>query len=235
MRILHVVRGLANSSGTTHIVGPLAEAQARQGHLVRVLFVEKPGSRPVTPHPSLVVSLECPMTVPTEHAGWSLPFARAFRGAVRDSDVVHIHAIWNFPTWWAMREAYRAAVPYVVAPQGSLETWALDRSRHLKALYGRLVEGPYFNRALAMQALTEVEAEQCRRFGIKAPIRVLPNGVDFEAVDHHREARDLRRQLGLPETSVVFLFLGRVFRRRGSASSFGRSSGCSRAEPTPRS
>ena len=122
MRILHVVRGLANSSGTTQIVGPLAEAQARQGHLVRVLFVEKPGSRPVTPHPSLVVSLECPMTVPTEHAGWSLPFARAFRGAVRDSDVVHIHAIWNFPTWWAMRRCTEPPCPTSSRPK--------VRSRH---------------------------------------------------------------------------------------------------------
>jgi glycosyltransferase involved in cell wall biosynthesis len=77
------------------------------------------------------------------------------------------------------------------------------------------VERPYFDRALAMQALTEVEADQCRRFGIKAPVRVLPNGVDLAAVDHRREPRDLRRQLGLPETSVVFLFLGRVFPKKG--------------------
>jgi len=215
LRILHVIRGLANSSGTTHIVGPLSEAQARLGHTVRVFFVDKPGRAPVVPDPTLVESTGFPMTVSTRQAGWSRSFARALPRAVREANVVHVHAIWNFPTWWTMREALRAGVPYVVAPQGSLEDWALRRSRCLKSLYARIIERPYFDRALAMQALTETEAEQCRRFGIKAPVMVLPNGVDLAAIDRSRRERDLRAELSLPRTSVLFLFLGRVFPKKG--------------------
>ncbi len=215
MQILHVIRGLTNSSGTTHIVGPLAEAQARLGHTVRLFFVDKAGHRPVVPDPTLVEARGFPMTVPTEHAGWSRPFAQALPGALREADVVHIHAIWNFPTWWAMRAASRAGIPYVVAPQGSLEDWALNRSRRLKAIYAKTIERPYFNRALAMQALTETEAAQCRRFGITAPVAVLPNGVDLALIDRARQPRDLRREFSLPANSVVFLFLGRVFPKKG--------------------
>ena len=98
-----------------------------------------------------------------------------------------MHAIWNFPTWWTMREAHRAKVPYVVAPQGSLEGWALGRSRYAKALYAALAEKPYFDRAASMQALTETEAGQCRQFGIQAPIEILPNGVDLAGVDRASE------------------------------------------------
>lgn len=214
MRILHVIRGLANSSGTTHIVGPLAEAQARQNHSVKVLFVEKTREPAVVPDPSLVESQGFPMTVPSER-GWSRPFARAFRSAVRHTDVVHVHAIWNFPTWYAMREAHRAGVPYVVAPQGSLEEWALNRGKHLKALYASMAEKPYFDRAAAMQALTPAEASQCRRFGIKAPVTILPNGVDLASVDRRTETADLRAQLSLPPDTVLFLFLGRVFPKKG--------------------
>jgi glycosyltransferase involved in cell wall biosynthesis len=215
LNILHVIRGLANSSGTTHIVGPLAEAQARQGHSVKVLFVDKPGCPPIVPDPSLVESQGFPMTVPTEHVGWSWPFARALPSAVRDADVVHIHAIWNFPTWWAMREARRAGVPYFVAPQGSLEDWALGRSRRLKALYASVAEKPYFDRAAAMQALTATEAAQCRKFGIKAPVTILPNGVDLATVDRQLQRPDLRMELSLPADSVLFLFIGRLFPKKG--------------------
>ncbi len=214
MRILHVIRGLANSSGTTHIVGPLAEAQARQNHSVKVLFVEKTKEPAVIPDPSLVESHEFPMTVPSER-GWSRPFARAFQRVVRHTDVVHVHAIWNFPTWYAMREAHRAGVPYVVAPQGSLEEWALKRGKHLKALYASVAEKPYFDRAAAMQALTPAEASQCRRFGIKAPVMILPNGVDLTRLDRKTEKADLRAELSLPSNAILFLFLGRVFPKKG--------------------
>jgi glycosyltransferase involved in cell wall biosynthesis len=155
------------------------------------------------------------MTVASEHVGWSRPFARAFRSAVRNTDMVHVHAIWNFPSWCAMREAYRVGVPYVVAPQGSLEDWALGRSRLLKALYASVAEKPYFDRARAMQALTAIEAAQCRRFGIKAPVTILPNGVDLATVDRQPPRPDLRMELSLPVDSVLFLFLGRLFPKKG--------------------
>jgi glycosyltransferase involved in cell wall biosynthesis len=215
VRILHVVRGLANSSGTTHIVGPLAEAQARQGHCVRVFYVDKPGQPPVLPDPALVRSSGFPMTVRSTHFGWSIPFAKAIRRAVLDTDVVHIHAIWNFPTWCAMRAAHRAGVPYVVAPQGSLEAWALNRHRLHKEIYATLTEQRYFNTASAMQALTATEAEQCRQFGITAPARILPNGVDLGVVDRQARAVNVRTQLGLPADSVLVLFLGRLFPKKG--------------------
>jgi glycosyltransferase involved in cell wall biosynthesis len=65
-----------------------------------------------------------------------------------------------------------------------------------------------------MQALTETEAEQCRAFGIRAPVRVLPNGVDIEAIDRAPRAA-LRAELSLPAHSVLFLFLGRLFPKKG--------------------
>jgi glycosyltransferase involved in cell wall biosynthesis len=154
------------------------------------------------------------MTVPTEHVGWSRAFASAVTSAVRHADAVHVHAIWNFPTLWAMRSAHRAGVPYAVAPQGSLETWALGRSHRLKAMYAAVAEKPYFDRAAWMQALTETEAAQCRAFGIKAPIRILPNGVDAEAIDACAEV-PLRHELGVPADAVILLFLGRLFPKKG--------------------
>lgn len=215
VRILHVIRGLANSSGTTHVVGPLAEAQAQLGHEVEVLFVSKPGEPSVVPDPGLVRSRECPMTVRSRQYGWSRSFARAMREAVRRVDVVHIHAIWNYPTWCAMREAHRAGIPYVVAPQGSLEDWALGRRRRVKRLYSAIAEKPYFDRAAAIQALTCAEARQCQQFGIRAPARILPNGVDRSVLSDTILPAGLRAELGLPAHALLYLFVGRLFPKKG--------------------
>ena len=225
MNILHVIRGLANSSGTTHIVGPLAEAQARLGQQVSVYFVEKAGEAAVVPDPALVESRCFPMTIRSRHYGWSRPLRAALRQQIDSFDVVHIHAIWNYATWSAMRQACRARVPYLVAPQGSLEDWALGRSRYPKRLYAALFEKRLFDRAAGMQALTAAEAEQCQAYGIKAPAMILANGVDLQRIDASGEAADLRAELGLPQDERLLLFLGRLFPKKGLdilAEGFGR-------------
>lgn len=213
MKILHVIRGLANSSGTTHIVVPLSEEQARQGCQVSVFHVRKGDEPPVEPDPALVESRCFPASLPLANPGVSLGFARAIDRRIREFDVVHIHAVWNFPTWWAMRAAHRAGVPYMVAPQGSFEPWALDQNRWGKRLYGRFTEIPLLRRATWLQALTAAEAEQFRRQGLRAPAVIVPNGIDPRAFD--RPAPRLTERLGLPAEARTLLFLSRLHPKKG--------------------
>lgn len=215
MNILHIIRGMANSSGTTHIVGPLAKAQARLGHEVRLMTVEKLGEEPVLPDGGLVRSEVFPMSWKSRHYGYSRRFVGAMDSAMDWAEVVHIHAIWNYVSWYGMKAAHKRGIPYIVAPQGSLEDWALGRSRYAKALYARFFEKPLFDKATAMQALTAAEAEQCEAFGIQAPARILPNGVDLGGIDRVVGVRDLVEAYNLPEDSRVLLFLGRLFPKKG--------------------
>lgn len=213
MKILHVVRGLANSSGTTHIVVPLAEEQARQGASVSVYHVAKGPEAPVIPDPSLVTSRCFAQSLPGSNPGISLSFARELRAGIGGFDVVHVHAVWNFCTYWTMRAAHEARVPYVVAPQGSFEPWALAQSAMRKRLIGRLTEVPYFNRAAALQALTETEAAQFRSFGLAAPIVVVPNGI--EPAKFERQPAPLAVQLGLALGTTTLLFMSRLHPKKG--------------------
>jgi glycosyltransferase involved in cell wall biosynthesis len=213
VRVLHVVRGLANSSGTTHIVVPLAEEQARQGAKVSVYYVAKGREAPVLPDPALVESHCFAQSLPGSNPGFSFSFARAMRANACSFDVVHVHAVWNFCTYWTMRAAYEAHVPYVVAPQGSFEPWALAQSAMKKRLLGPLTEVPLFNRAAALQALTETEAVQFRRYGLTAPAVIVPNGVDPAKFD--RCAPPLARQLGLTPGMATLLFMSRVHPKKG--------------------
>ncbi len=216
LRILHIVRGLRNSSGTTHIVGPLAEEQARLGADVSLYFVEQGGEAPVTPDAALVRSSGFPVSVALpapNHAGISFPFASALRHDIGTFDFVHIHAIWNFPTWSTMRAASRARVPFMVAPQGSLEPWALKQSAWAKSIYGNLLEKPLLKRAAGMQAVSSAEAKQIRDFGLEVPTFIVPNGVDAGLLT--REAPPLAGRLGLGERKTL-LYLSRLHPKKGA-------------------
>lgn len=213
MKVLHVIRGLANSSGTTHIVGPLAEEQARRGCEVSVYCVAKGREAPALPNPELVDSRCFRCTLPLDNPGLSLGIAKALGRNVRGFNVVHVHAVWNFPSWWAMRCAYRREVPYMVAPQGSFDPWALRQSRTGKRWYGALTEVPYIRRATRMQALTLKEAGQIRTFGIDVPSEIIPNGVDRPILD--RPPRPDPGYFGLPADCRTLLFLSRVHPKKG--------------------
>lgn len=213
MKVLHVIRGMANSSGTTHIVGPLAEAQARSGCEVSVFCVEKGNDAPVLPDPSLVESQCFKQTLPLNNPGVSAAFARAVGRRLREFDIVHVHAIWNFPSWWAMRSAYRAGVPYIVAPQGSLDPWALRQNARGKKLYGALTEVPLLQRAACLQGLTEKEAGQIRAFGIAARCEIIPNGIDERLME--RGASPDPGQFGLANGCKTLLFLSRIHSKKG--------------------
>lgn len=213
MKILHVIRGLENSSGTTHVVGPLTEEQAKLGHEISVFFVEKTSSPPALPDPALVRSAKFPVTLANGHPGVSLPFARRMSAAVGCFDVVHVHAIWNFPTFYAMRAANRARVPYMVAPQGSLEPWAIAAGSWHRRLYARHIEKPLIDRAARLQALTPMEEAQFRAFGLSAPAAIIPNGVQPDWLSSPRVR--LPAKLELPADSKVLLFLSRLHKKKG--------------------
>ncbi|MBK8066815.1 MAG: glycosyltransferase [Rhodanobacteraceae bacterium] len=206
---------MANSSGTTHIVLPLAEAQGRLGMKVSVAHVEKPNCASLAPDSRWAENLKYPLSVPLNNPGISWALARRLPREVAKADLVHVHAIWNFPSWWAMRCAYKASKPYVVAPQGSLDSWALRQNRLGKKLYGALTEWPLLQSAAGLQALTLKEAAQFREAGLRAPATIIPNGVSRGETLRPRNTGGLARELGLPLGSRVLLFLSRVHEKKG--------------------
>lgn len=213
MKVLHVIRGMANSSGTTHIVGPLAVEQSRQGATVSIYCVEKRSGPPVLPDAELVDSRCFEPSLPLDNPGVSIQLAGALASNMDRFDVVHVHAVWNFPSWWAMRCAYRSKVPYVVGPQGSFDPWALRQNRFGKRLYGAITEVPYFRRASRMQALTAKEAEQIRAFGIDIRTEIIPNGIDGRLLERTPRPEPVR--FGFTEGTRTLLFLSRIHPKKG--------------------
>lgn len=167
----------------------------------------------MVPDPALVDTCCFGLTLPLNNPGISREFAQTVGRSIRGFDIVHIHAIWNFPTWWTMRAAYRARVPYIVAPQGSLDPWALRQNALGKRVYGAVTEVPLLRRAACLQALTEKEVLQFREFGLTTASKIIPNGIGSHLIEKTWAPNP--EFFGLPPSCKTLLFLSRIHPKKG--------------------
>ena len=135
-----------------------------------------------------------------------------FRWLVSASDLVHVHGLWRQHASAAVSAARRFRKPYLVSAHGMLERWALGNKAWKKALYAALVERGHLQGAACLRALTRQEVSDYRRFGVKLPVAVVPNGVDLPPVASPEPFFEAWPEL---RGARVTLFLGRVHYKKG--------------------
>lgn len=138
------------------------------------------------------------------------------RAHIRPGGIIHSHGLWMHPGTAARRCAVKGRYPLVISPHGMLEPWALEHSRLKKKFAAWLFEDRNLRAANCLHALGEAEAGHFRRYGLKNPIAIIPNGVDMpeivnlpalEMVDRYPEMTGRRR----------VLFLSRLHAKKGLA------------------
>ena len=127
-------------------------------------------------------------------------------------DLVHAHGIWMYPSVASLRWARRERRPYIVSPHGMLDSWALSRSRWRKRVAGALFENHHLRGAACLHALTRAEARSVRRYGLRNPVCVIPNGVRIPAlpVSPHPSWEEV-----VGPQAPVLLYLGRLHPKKG--------------------
>jgi glycosyltransferase involved in cell wall biosynthesis len=93
-------------------------------------------------------------------------------------DIIHANGIWTKYCHQTAIFAHRQNAPFVLAPRGMLETWALQHNAWKKRLAWLLYQKRDLQKVTAFHATASSEAESIRRLGFKQPIAVIPNGVD---------------------------------------------------------
>ena len=141
--------------------------------------------------------------------------SRLIEKAASDADIIHSHALWMFPGIYARRAAARLDRPLVISPRGMLDPWSLERSRVSKRLAARLYENRNLRLAYLLHATSDLEAESIRRFGLKQPITVLPNGIDINAASEPGSREVLERRFPELQRKRWLLFLGRLDPKKG--------------------
>lgn len=211
-RALDVVQSLAiENGGTSAAVPALARATGQTGRYMNSLLHFSPKNRVLTEETSSIRVLH------RSCRNLDLMFprsARAFlREAVHQTDVVQVHGIWTGHSSASMDLAIRLHKPFVVSAHGMLDGWALRHKRWKKLPYAVLFERPRISRATCLRALTRVEAENYRAFGLRLPVAIVPNGVvapDTESPSQFLNLYPLLRG------KTILLFLGRLHKKKGT-------------------
>jgi glycosyltransferase involved in cell wall biosynthesis len=203
---IHVIDSISDeASGPSYSVPRLCGALAAQGATVRLLTVGD------THLPFLGFRHEA---YPADFASFPvlgrLRFSSALKGALacvaETAAIIHTHGLWRMPNIYPASAALRATNHLVHSPRGMLGKAALEFSSLKKKVFWALGQGGAARAASCLHATSWQEYEDIRAFGLKAPIAVIPNGIDVRPVAVRSPPPEGRRTL---------LYLGRLHPKKG--------------------
>jgi glycosyltransferase involved in cell wall biosynthesis len=184
MKVLHVIPSLwQGDGGPSHALRAMERALAAQGVTVETATTDDAGPRARNGKAQPGAQYEEGATrryfaKRSDFYKWSPGFAYWIANAVRDYDLLHLHALFSFTTTAASQAARRAGVPYVVRPLGTLDAWGLQHRRPwLKRASLRMIEAPLLRAAAAVHFTSEDEARQAAALRISVRPAVIPLGV----------------------------------------------------------
>lgn len=141
--------------------------------------------------------------------GLSLSLTRWLNQHLADFDVVHVHAVFCFPSTVAMALARRKGIPYLTTAHGLLCEWSLQQSARRKRLYLNLLERANLNVSRAIHFNSEKEQRDSAAVGLKTPGIMIPHGISIPpAIPDARER--LCQKLKLASDKLIVLFLSRL-------------------------
>lgn len=129
-------------------------------------------------------------------------------------DLLHVHALFSYPSTVAMAIARLQNRPYVVSPHGLLCTWSLQQSTLKKRLFLTLIERANLNQAQAISYTILKEQQEAIPLGLKPTNYLLPLGLYLPQIIPEARLR-LRQWLQIPETEFVILFMSRLHYKKG--------------------
>ncbi len=130
-----------------------------------------------------------------------------------DVDIVHNHGLWTFLSIATHRWAGRKRRPYVISPQGMLDSWALKNSGPKKRVAAFAYERGHLKDAACLHAVGPSELTAIRAYGLSNPVCVIPNGVDLPTTNTRLRVAPWADRV--PSGAKVLLYLGRLHPKKG--------------------
>lgn len=204
MLVHHVVSGLSSKGGPTYTVPSLCRSLGEQGVSVVLNSLspetfETEGFYTYKSHPASSF---------IRRLGLSSSLRRSLVKAASDADVIHSHMMWMMPNIYpgVVIKATRSRALLVMSPRGTLDPWEYNSHKLQKRI--AWLAGQRMNLAISacLHATAVMECEHFRGLGLRAPVAVIPNGVDIPDVAQFPLERKDRRRL---------LFLARIAPKKG--------------------
>jgi glycosyltransferase involved in cell wall biosynthesis len=218
MRVLHVIPSIGPARGGPSVVmRTLARSQATFGVEVHVATTDDNGRGRLSTAGTPFVEERVTYWIfrrQTRFYTFSLPLTIWLWRYVRDYDVIHIHALFSYPSIAAAFFAKLAHVPYLVRPLGVLNLWGMHHRRPwLKGLSFRLIETRVLRNAAGVQYTSAQETDEAAQLGVEHVQLLIPNPVDL-AVGPVVRGNFRAEHPALIGKSII-LFLSRIDAKKG--------------------
>ena len=133
-----------------------------------------------------------PPTFPIFQCLGQLRFSRALKSALgciaETGTTIHSHGLWRMSNIYPASVGLRGRNHLVLSPRGMLGEAALEFSARKKQLFlDAQAQGSAARAASCLHATSRQEYEEIRAFGLKAPIAIIPNGIDVLSSWRQRE------------------------------------------------
>ncbi|MBV9124903.1 MAG: glycosyltransferase [Planctomycetes bacterium] len=203
MRVLHVFPYMTElACGPCHSIPALCDALAGRDLAVSLHVL--------APAPSLEGARfgvrEYPSWPVLRRLGISPRMRRDLTRAAATADIIHNHALWTMPNVYPAWAVRGTSCRLVTSPRGSLAPWGLNKSRWRKVVMWSVCQGQVLKDSACLHATAENEYRDIRRVGLRAPVTIVPNGVEIPELPVDRPASPGRKRL---------LFLGRIHPVKG--------------------
>ena len=146
----------------------------------------------------------------------AMKFVSALREVIATYDLLHLHGIYQSFTFAGSRVARSRGFPYIIAPRGMLNPFAMSQKGWLKKyLFVELVGRRDINCAAGIHYTTDEEMRAVERFNFRRTGFVIPNGIDpKEYIEPEKPCRFVDRYHHLQDKQVI-LYLGRLHPQKG--------------------
>jgi glycosyltransferase involved in cell wall biosynthesis len=141
--------------------------------------------------------------------GYAPGYAQALASAA--PDIVHVHGLWTYHSLAGYLWHRRTNRPLMYSAHGMLDPWALRNAQWKKRLIRALWEDAAHRRAACFHVNSEAEHLTLRRYGMRNPVCVIPNGIDLpERIQSLGFGAQDSELMSIARGRKVLLYLGRL-------------------------
>ncbi len=130
---------------------------------------------------------------------------------VAQHELFYLNGVVTFPVTLAALFCILQNKPFIVAPRGSYQPWAINHKAFKKYFYFRFFSIPLSKMAKYTHATSEAEKRELTKLGFRN-IFYVPNGIHIDVPVFDKKTQKKELHLG---NKFVFLFLARISKIKG--------------------
>jgi len=215
MKVIQAIPRIGNNmGGIVSVIGNLVPALKQESVDAMVVGQTWPGE---DPGDSVLTDLDHHYVETQDNSGYGVSFTlvKDLRKLAKAADIVQCHGLWMFMNYATYAAAKGTRKPYVVTFHGMAEPWILSRSRLKKRAVEDLFQMRSLQTAACIHAICEPELHSIRQYGVRAPVAVIPNGVNLNRFQNLPDRSIFEDRYPELKSKKRLLFMARLHPKKG--------------------